>query len=71
MDPRVSITMPVTRLLGINHPILRAPIDLVADGRLVAAVDAAGGFGILGGWLRRREVACARTRFARPIESAL
>jgi nitronate monooxygenase len=38
-----------TQLLGINHPILLAPMDLVADGRLVAAVDAAGGFGILGG----------------------
>ena len=48
-DPRVLITTPVTQLLGINHPILLAPMDLVADGRLVAAVDAAGGFGILGG----------------------
>jgi nitronate monooxygenase len=53
------ITTPVTKLLGINHPILLAPMDLVADGRLVAAVDAAGGFGILGGgygeekWLTR------------------
>jgi NAD(P)H-dependent flavin oxidoreductase YrpB (nitropropane dioxygenase family) len=45
----MSITTPVTQLLGINHPILLAPMDLVADGRLVAAVDAAGGFGILGG----------------------
>jgi nitronate monooxygenase len=43
------ITTPVTQLLGIRHPILLAPMDLVADGRLVAAVDAAGGFGILGG----------------------
>jgi Nitronate monooxygenase len=48
-DPRVLITTPVTQLLGINHPILLAPMDLVADGRLVAAVDAAEGFGILGG----------------------
>ena len=47
--PRISITTPVTQLLGIDHPILLAPMDLVADGRLVAAVDAAGGFGILGG----------------------
>ena len=52
-------TTPVTKLLGIDHPILLAPMDLVADGRLVAAVDAAGGFGILGGgygeekWLAR------------------
>ena len=49
IDPRISITTPVTQLLGINHPILLAPMDHVADGRLVAAVDAAGGFGILGG----------------------
>jgi len=39
-DPRVLITTPVTQLLGINHPILLAPMDLVADGRLVATVDA-------------------------------
>src|ERR1700688_4735458 len=59
IDPRMSITTPVTDLLGIKHPILLAPMDLVADGRLVAALDAAGGFGILGGsygeeqWLGR------------------
>ena len=43
------ITTPVTQLLAIDHPILLAPMDMVADGRLVAAVDTAGGFGILGG----------------------
>jgi nitronate monooxygenase len=58
-DTNMSINTPITRLLDINHPILLAPMDLVADGRLVAAVDAAGGFGILGGgygdekWLAR------------------
>ena len=45
----MPITTPVTQLLGIEHPILLAPMDMVADGRLVAAVDTAGGFGILGG----------------------
>ncbi|MBV8214213.1 MAG: nitronate monooxygenase [Verrucomicrobia bacterium] len=45
----MPITTPVTQLLGITHPILLAPMDLVSDGRLVVAVDAAGGFGILGG----------------------
>lgn len=45
----MSISTPITTLLGIQHPILLAPMDTVADGRLVAAVDAAGGFGILGG----------------------
>lgn len=45
----MPITTPVTQFLGITHPILLAPMDLVADGRLVAAVSAAGAFGILGG----------------------
>lgn len=40
---------PLTKLLGIPHPILLAPMDLVADARLTAAVSAAGGLGILGG----------------------
>jgi nitronate monooxygenase len=58
-DTTMPISTPVTRMLGINHPILLAPMDLVADGRLVAAVNAAGGFGILGAgygeekWLKR------------------
>jgi nitronate monooxygenase len=49
----------VTAALGIRHPVLLAPMDIVADARLTAAVSAAGGFGILGGgygdeaWLRR------------------
>jgi nitronate monooxygenase len=55
----MSISTPITNLLGISHPILLAPMDLVADARLTAAVTAAGGFGILGGgygdeqWLAR------------------
>jgi len=49
----------VTALLGCRHPILLAPMDLVAGARLTAAVSIAGGFGILGGgygdrdWLTR------------------
>jgi len=45
----MSIRAPVTGLLGISHPILLAPMDLVADAHLTAAVSAAGGLGILGG----------------------
>lgn len=45
----MSISTPLTKLLGISHPILLAPMDLVADARLTAAVSAAGAFGILGG----------------------
>jgi len=55
----MPMTTAITQLLGIQHPVLLAPMDLVADARLVAAVDAAGGFGFLGGgygeenWLTR------------------
>ncbi len=55
----MSISTPLTNLLGICHPILAAPMDLVADARLTTAVSAAGGLGILGGgygnehWLAR------------------
>lgn len=55
----MSIRTPLTKRLGISHPILLAPMDVVADARLTAAVSAAGGLGILGGgygdeqWLAR------------------
>ena len=55
----MSIATRLTELLRIEHPILLAPMDLVADGRLAAAVSRAGGLGILGGgygdeaWLER------------------
>ena len=45
-------------ILGVDHPILLAPMDRVAGGKLAAAVTDAGGFGIIGGgygdetWLR-------------------
>ncbi len=39
----------VTELLGIEHPILLAPMDLVSGGKLAAAVTHAGGLGLLGG----------------------
>jgi nitronate monooxygenase len=45
----MSISTPLSALLGIKHPILLAPMDLVAGARLTAAVSEAGGFGILGG----------------------
>jgi nitronate monooxygenase len=49
----------VTERLGIEHPVLLAPMDLVSGGRLAAAVSQAGGLGLLGGgygeggWLER------------------
>jgi nitronate monooxygenase len=36
-------------LLGIRHPIMLAPMDIVEGGRLTKAVSDAGGFGVLGG----------------------
>ena len=68
---RHTIDTQLTRRLGITHPILLAPMDLVADARLTAAVSAAGGLGILGGgygdeeWLARQldALAGSRSRF--------
>ena len=45
----MSIETPLTGLLGIRHPMLQAPMDVIAGARLMAAVSSAGGFGILGG----------------------
>ena len=39
----------LTRKLGIEHPILLGPMNLVAGGKLAAAVTNAGGLGIIGG----------------------
>jgi nitronate monooxygenase len=53
------ISTALTKRLGITHPVLLAPMDIVADARLTAAVSEAGGLGILGGgygdeaWLTR------------------
>ena len=38
----------LTRLLGIQHPILLAPMGGAAGGRLAAAVTNAGGLGLVG-----------------------
>src|SRR6516225_12341441 len=62
------ISTRLTELLRIKHPILLAPMDIVADGRLAAAVSAAGGFGIIGGgygdeaWLTREMDAAGEAR---------
>jgi nitronate monooxygenase len=47
-----------TRLLGIEHPIIQAPIGALANPRLAAAVSNAGGLGMLtlGGTERDRPV---------------
>jgi nitronate monooxygenase len=64
----MSITTPLTEMLRIEHPILLAPMDLVAGGQLAAAVTHAGGFGMIGGgygdetWLRREMDAAGTAR---------
>ncbi len=39
----------LTRRLGIEHPVLLAPMGTAAGGRLAAAVSGAGGLGLIGG----------------------
>src|SRR6186997_1456555 len=65
------ITTRLTQRLGIEHPVLLAPMDIVSGAGLTAAVSEAGGLGILGGgygddqWLRGEldQLADRRTRF--------
>jgi nitronate monooxygenase len=63
----------LNELLGIQHPILLAAMDLVADARLTLAVSEAGGFGILGGgygdteWLRRELPPLAQAKASRKL----
>ncbi|MGA2128773.1 MAG: nitronate monooxygenase [Xanthobacteraceae bacterium] len=45
----MAIRNRLTEILGIEHPVLLAPMDVVSGGRLAAAVSHAGGLGLLGG----------------------
>ncbi len=64
----MAISTRLTTMLGIEHPILLAPMDIVSDGRLAATVSKAGGFGIIGGgygdeaWLTREMDAAGSAR---------
>ena len=63
----------LTRLLNVEHPVLLAAMDLVADARLTTAVSEAGGFGILGGgygdaaWLERELQLLRSSKLERPF----
>lgn len=63
----------LTRLFGISHPIVLAPMDQVSDARLTAAVSLAGGLGLLGGgygdaeWLARELDRLAPLAAGRPF----
>ena len=64
----MTINNRLTERLGVEHPILLAPMDLVAGGRLAAAVANAGGLGLLGGgygdvdWLEKEWAKAGNTR---------
>lgn len=65
----MSISTRLTERLGIRHPIVSAPMDVIAGGRLAAAVSAAGGLGMLGagygdddGWIGREFLAAGNQR---------
>ncbi|MDQ3446683.1 MAG: nitronate monooxygenase [Pseudomonadota bacterium] len=60
---------PLTLLLGVDHPVLLAPMAGVSGGALARAVSRAGGLGLIGGgygdagWLEEQLVMCAGERF--------
>ena len=43
------LTTRLTKRLGIDHPVIQAPMAFAAGGRLAAAVSGAGGLGMIGG----------------------
>lgn len=45
----MSLQTPITKLLGISHPVMLAGMGNVSGPPLVAAVSNAGGFGVVGG----------------------
>nr|WP_294547458.1 nitronate monooxygenase [uncultured Rhodopila sp.] len=45
----MAITNRLTQTLGIEHPVLLAPMDMISGGNLAAAVSHAGGLGLIGG----------------------
>ncbi len=65
------IATALTRLFGIQHPVVLGPMGAVAGGALAAAVSNAGGLGLVGGgygdagWVAR-EIALAKARTDRP-----
>lgn len=66
--PRMTIQTPLTDLLGIEHPIVSAPMAGVAGGALAGAVSQAGGLGLIGGgyidagWIEREWAAAGNAR---------
>ncbi|WP_273149696.1 NAD(P)H-dependent flavin oxidoreductase [Methylophaga thiooxydans] len=67
----MTIITKFTRQLGLNHPVMSAPMGTVSGGRLAAAVSNVGGLGMVGvgygnkEWLRR-ELELVRKSTNRP-----
>src|SRR5437763_9213578 len=67
-EGQMTISTRLTERLRAEHPIMLAPMDVVADGKLAATVSKAGGFGIIGGgygneaWLAREPAAAGDAR---------
>lgn len=71
MAPQGPITTPLTKLLGIEHPILLAGMARTSGAPLAAAVSNAGGLGVIGGFMYtpdqlREIVAELKTLLRRP-----
>src|SRR6185295_13522469 len=45
----MAISTRLTQRFNIAHPVISAPMDVIAGGKLAAAVSGAGGLGLLGG----------------------
>jgi nitronate monooxygenase len=67
------LSTPLCAILGIDHPILNAPMAGTATADLAAAVSIAGGFGMIGGtsgggpdWLRA-QIRAVRAKTSRPF----
>lgn len=64
----MTIKTPLTERLGIEHPVLLAPMAGISGGRLAAAVSAGGGLGLLGGgyclsdWIAREQAEAGNAR---------
>lgn len=65
----MSVRTALTRLLGLQHPVLLAPMAGVSGGHLAASVSRAGGLGLIGGgygdgaWLAEQLALCGGVPF--------
>jgi nitronate monooxygenase len=68
MESVITMQTRLTARLGIEHPILSAPMAFAAGGKLAAAVSQSGGLGLIGGgygdsaWLTREFAAAGNAR---------